>query len=192
MKKKRLTRDKGWGFQHFPYYQQRVDMEGFHGMVSLICLVDGETLYWHLPKAGKAAVAGAGMCWLQMLPDDTKRMITAKFLPEGTVSVWYVDVIEGTEYAEDGVLIYEDKYLDVIFTPQGDVEVVDRDELDEAYHSGELTEKQHRDALEEGERILKELCSDIGATHRLCIGVLEYVRQKIASGDVDFRLNTAE
>lgn len=119
-------------------------------------------------------------------------MLTAKFLPDGTVSVWYADVIEGMEYDADGVLVYEDKYLDVIFTPQGDVEVADRDELDEAYHSGGLTEKQYRDALEEGERIVKELCSDIPATQRLCKEVLGFVRQKIASGDVDFQLNTAE
>lgn len=81
MKKKRLTRDKGWGFHRFPYYQQRVDMDGFHGMVSLICLVDGETLYWHLPKAGKAAVAGAGMCWLQICPMIRNECLPPSFFP---------------------------------------------------------------------------------------------------------------
>ena len=35
MKRKRLDRDS-WGFQHFPYYQMRVDLPEFHGMVCLI------------------------------------------------------------------------------------------------------------------------------------------------------------
>ena len=183
MKKKRLDRDRGWGFQHFPYYQMRVDIECFRGLVCLIQLVDGETLYWDMPKAGKVAVAGAGMTWLQLIPDDTHRLITVMYLPDNTVSGWYVDVMEGYEYAEDGVLIYEDKYLDVYFTPQGDMVIDDRDELDAAYESGELTKEQYEAALLEGERIVAELCSDLDATTKMCDAVLGYVNQRIADGE---------
>lgn len=54
------------------------------------------------------------------------------------VSVWYVDVIDEIKIDEDGVVAFMDKYLDVMFTPSGDVIVDDRDELDAAFHSGEL------------------------------------------------------
>ena len=40
MKRKRLTRE-GWGFQHFPYYQMRIDRKDFHGLVGLIRLTSG-------------------------------------------------------------------------------------------------------------------------------------------------------
>jgi len=183
MKKKRLDRDKGWGFHHFPYYQMRVDIECFHGLVCLIQLVDGETLYWDMPKAGEVAVAGAGMTWLQLIPDDTHRLITVMYLPDNTVSGWYVDVMEGFEYAEDGVVIYEDKYLDVYFTPQGDMVIDDRDELDAAYESGELTKEQYEAALLEGENIVAELCVDLDATTKMCDAVLWYVNQRIADGE---------
>lgn len=187
MKKKRLDRDLKWNFQNFPYYQMRVDIDIFHGIVCLIKLTDGKYYYWDMPVAGKAAVCGKGMTWLQLIPDGKQRLITAKYLPNNSVSVWYVDVIEGISYADDGVIIYEDKYLDVIFTPQGDVVIDDRDELDEAYHSGELSSEQYESALAEGDCIIAELCSDIAATNKFCDEILKHVTARIANGEKPFK-----
>ena len=147
MKKKRLNRD-GWGFQYFPYYQMRIDCDRFHGLVCLLRIVEGDSNYWEMPKAGRVAVCGEGMTWLQMIPDEGKRVITVKYFHDGDVdttrtnypswaseemcpSLWYVDVMEKLEYDEQGIAVYVDKYLDVIFSPEGDVKVDDRDELDE-------------------------------------------------------------
>lgn len=163
MKRKRLDRDLKWGFQNFPYYQMRIDCEFYHGFVSMIQLTDGQFYYWNFSRAGKAAVCGKGMTWLQLVPDHQKRLITAMYLPESkvvkgieypfSVSVWYVDVIECLEYDPDGVAAYVDKYLDIIFTPQGDVVTDDRDELDAAFESGELTKSQYNEAVAEGNRL---------------------------------------
>ncbi len=49
MKHKRLNRD-GWGFQHYPYYQMRIDHELFHGTACMIRLTDGEENYWERRK----------------------------------------------------------------------------------------------------------------------------------------------
>ena len=179
MTRKRLNRDQKWFFQYFPYFQMRMENEIFTGLVSLIRLTDGEYLYWEYPRAGKVAVAGQGMVWLQLIPDRGSRAITAMFLPDKRVSAWYVDVIEEASFDPDGVAVFVDKYLDVIFTPQGDVVIDDRDELDVAYQSGELTGEQYRAALQEGEAIVDELCSDIGATEEWCREILEIVEQVI-------------
>lgn len=191
-----MDRD-GWGFGHFPYYQMRIDTEEFHGLACLIRLTDGEFCYWEVPIAGKIAVCGGGMTWLQLVPDDRHHVITAKYLPqpkvlEGveypcSVSVWYVDMIEGMEYDEDGVAVFIDKYLDVIFTPQGDLVVDDRDELDAARQSGELTEEQYQDALEECARVRQELCSDLVSTEKFCSGLLQMVNDRILEGERPFK-----
>ena len=179
MTRKRLNRDKKWFFQGYPYYQMRMENELFRGLVSVIQLTDGEYLYWEYPRAGKVAVAGKGMVWLQLIPDGCKRAITAKFLPDKRVSVWYVDVIESLEYDDDGVAAFIDKYLDVIFTPQGDVVVDDRDELDHAFSVGELTEEQYKAALDEGDAIVNELCTDISATEVWCRKILDLAEEEI-------------
>ncbi len=199
MKHKRLNRD-GWGFQYYPYYQMKIDDELFHGMVCLIKLTDGENNYWETPKAGRLQVTGEGMSWLELIPDNASRVITIKFFPEGThdperhnnpstlntrfqPSVYYVDITEGIEYDEYGIATYIDKYLDVIFTPEGDVKIDDRDELDAAYASGELTKEQYDAALQECESILKDYCEDIPKTGEWCAKIRELVEERIKAGE---------
>lgn len=199
MKHKRLNRDQ-WGFMYYPYYQMRIDHELFHGLVCLIRLTDGEKNYWATPKAGRIQVTGEGMTWLELIPDDARRVITVMYFPDGThgperqnypltaseeyqPSIWYVDIIEGTGYDEDGIAAFIDKYLDVIITPEGDVKVDDRDELDAAYASGELTKEQYDAALAEGEDILKAYGDDIRGLDAWCAAVRQLAEDRIAAGE---------
>ena len=203
MKHKRLNRDQ-WGFMYYPYYQMRIEMridhELFHGLACLIRFTDGEKNYWATPKAGRIQVTGEGMTWLELIPDDTCRVITVMYFPDGThgperqnypltaseeyqPSIWYVDIIEGTEYDEDGIAAFIDKYLDVIITPEGDVKVDDRDELDAAYASGELTKEQYDAALAEGEDILKAYGDDIRGLDAWCAAVRQLAEDRIAAGE---------
>jgi len=184
MKRKRLTRE-GWGFQGFPYYQMRVDMPEFRGVAGVLCILSGEMCCWQMPRAGKIPVCGEGMTWLQLIPDDRHCVITVKYRPVRwpgripRVSVWYADVIDRIEYDGDGVAAFVDQYLDVIFSPQGDVHIDDRDELDAALASGEVTQAQHARALAEGERIVQELCADVRATERWCGAILRHVMARL-------------
>ena len=180
MNKMRLTRDRKWYFQYFPYHQMHMDNELFKGWVSLNYLTDGETRFWEYEKSGKIPVSAKGMTWLTLIPDDRKRCIGAYIKPDRRVSVWYVDVIEETGIDEDGIAYYIDKYLDVILTPQGDVIVQDRDELDAAYESGELSDAQYEEAIKEGELIIEELAADIGKTEEFCLAVLAKAEEMIA------------
>lgn len=199
MKHKRLNRDQ-WGFQFYPYYQMRIDHELFHGLVCLIRFTDGEKNYWATPKAGRIQVTGEGMTWLELIPDDTRRVITVMYFPDGThgperqnypltaseeyqPSIWYVDIIEDTGYDEDGIVAFIDKYLDVIITPEGDVKVDDRDELDAAYASGELTKEQYDAAVAEGEDILKAYGGDIRGLDAWCAAVRQLAEDRIAAGE---------
>ncbi len=177
----------------------RMDNEDFHGLVSVIKLMSGNYFFWEKPKAGKIPVCGEGMLWLQLIPDGRYQAITAKFLPESrtvqgikyskSVSVWYADVIDGWGYDEDGVAYFTDQYLDVIFDVEGDVIIKDRDELDEAYSSGELSEEQYRRAIKEGDAIVSELCYDIKKTQLWCENILKYALKRIESGDNIFKKN---
>ena len=180
MNKMRLTRDRKWFFQYFPYHQMHMDNELFKGWVSLNYLTDGETRFWEYEKSGKIPVSAKGMTWLTLIPDDRKRCIGAYIKPDRNVSAWYVDVIEETGIDEDGIVYYIDKYLDVILTPQGDVVVKDRDELDAAYASGELSDFQYEEALKEGELIIRELAEDIEKTEDFCLAVLAKAEKMIA------------
>lgn len=180
MTKKRLTRDLKWGFQYFPYYQMRMECDQFRGWAALNELTDGEYMYWDFfKKAGRVPVAGKGMCWLTLIPDGKKHSMTAMFTEDGNVSAWYIDVIDSVVMEEDGVLAFLDQYLDVMLTTSGDVLVDDKDELDAAYQSGELTQGQYEAALLEGQEIIDTWGKDIHATERFCKEMLNYVRAQV-------------
>lgn len=72
----------------------------------------------------------------------------------------------------------------MIFTPEGDVKVDDRDELDAAYESGELSKEQYDAALMEDEKILEDLCSDISQTDQWCANIRQIVEDRIADGEL--------
>ncbi len=180
MTKKRLTRDQKWFFQYFPYHQIYMDNELLKGWVAINYLNDGETMFWNFEKGGSVPVCGKDMIWLTIIPDNAPRSISAFFLPNRRVSAWYVDVIESIGIDEDGVVYFMDLYLDVLMTPEGDVCIDDKDELDYAYASGEITEEQYEGAIQEGECIIKELGTDIQKTEMLCRQILDKAEAMIA------------
>lgn len=196
MKRKRLDRDTWWEFKKYSkkpeYYQMRLDTDTYHGMVCMLRMVDGEHHCWRFPMSGKVEVTGEGIIWLQLLPDNAQHLVSVYYKPSPkvirgveythSVTVWYVDITEGYEYDSDGVIIYTDKYLDVIFTPAGDLMVVDRDELDEALGNGDITQQQYESAILEGERVIEKYCADIENTEVFCSEILREVNRRIAGG----------
>ena len=173
MKRKRLNRDLKWGFQNYPYYQAELSCGRFSGFASLIFPTDGEALFRPLEKAGRVQVAGEGMIWLQLVPRDGQRLVTVMFRPGDTagdfrVSAWY---------------------LDVIASPQGDLIVDDRDELDEAFRSHDLTREQYDEALLEANRIVSELFRDMRKTEEEWIGILNEALRAIGEGRYTLALN---
>ena len=192
MKRKRFDRDV-WGFGDSPYYQMRIDTDAFHGLVCLLRLMNGgqkvgngNYQYWNRPKAGKVAICGKGMTWMQLVPDGKKHALTVMYLPDKTMSICYVDIIENIEYDPDGVAVFIDKYLDVDFTPQGDVSICDRDELDAAFAAGELSNAQYEAALHECDTVLKMYCSDIPKTIKTFSDILTLVNDRIENGEHPF------
>ncbi len=193
MKRKRFDRDI-WNFGDFPYYQMRVDTSEFRGLVCLLRLMngnvkveDGKYQYWNRPKAGKVAVCGKGMTWMQLIPDCKEHTLTVKLLPDDTMSICYIDIIENIEYDLDGVAVFIDKYLDVDFTPQGDVSICDRDELDEAFEAGELSDEQYNAALKECDMVIEEYCSDIPKSIEMFNKILVLVNERIGNGEPLFK-----
>ncbi len=106
-----------------------------------------------------------------------------------SVTVWYVDVIEKYVYDSDGVAVYWDKYLDVIATPQGDIRIDDRDELDEAYRQNDLTKVQYEEALEECDAIISEMFTDFGKTEEKCLAIFREAMKMIENREYQLKLN---
>lgn len=177
---KRLTRELKWGLHTYPYFQMHIDTPLFKGWAAVNLLTDGDYFYMKFPQSGEKPVVGEGMKWLTLIPDDKKRSITTFLTKDNKISCWYIDVIEDIQICDDGVLAFHDKYLDVLMTPEGEYFIDDEDELEAAWKSGELSDEQYQQALNEGQAILQELASDISSTEKWCLEIFSYIEKQIA------------
>lgn len=141
--------------------------EPFAGHVSLLRIHEvTEPQVWAW-RGEPLVVCDKGMAWLSMMPGRGGLCITAQLNRDGTVALWYIDMIADQGVDEQGVPWFDDLYLDLIVHPDGTVVVDDRDELDEALRQGDITEEQHRQALDTCAMLQKGLESGVSALQTL-------------------------
>ncbi len=124
--------------------REETDIFGSAGRISLISIdeVTGP-LTVHYPSRCPRAY-----WWLTAMFDAYDRLIQI-----------YFDITGGSRFDDPENPTFEDMYLDIVVSADGSIEVVDRDELDEALRSGTITAAQHRESVENCgklERFLRE------------------------------------
>lgn len=128
--------------------------EGYVALLNIHEVSEPQVWNWH---GTPLTVCDRGMAWLMMLPERGGLCVTAPMNADGTVALWYMDMIAGQGVDGRGIPWFDDLYLDLIIHPDGSMMVDDRDELDEALRRGDITAEQHRQALEICEMLQKGL-----------------------------------
>ena len=153
MKRKRADRHPWPRVTRSRYQAWRLDTERFHGYVS-VYWIDAVRQPLAFPFLGQAlTIADAGYLWLQLFPDAVPHTLTAMVDERGEIVQWYVDICRAHGLDEDGGLWYEDMYLDVVLLPDGDLEIIDGEELDAALEQGEVTADEYAAAWREVIRV---------------------------------------
>ncbi len=188
MKRKRLDRDIWTTITEKRYFQREIAdpacFPGFRGIAAVLHIdrVSRESR-WNYPD-GVVTVCAAGMTWLELLPFDRRYVLTAMFGEDGCIAEWYCDITGGYGFDPDGVAAFYDCWLDLIARPpcpafpQGHVREDDRDELDAAFGTGEISERQYLDAVEEAERLKAELFSDLVRLGDICDALLRELEKE--------------
>lgn len=168
MKRKRLDRDIWTDILEKTYRQQPVCAGGLDGIVSLLTLdrVDRPSL-WDTP-CGETAVCEAGMLWVQYLPSQGDCLITAMLNPARDTVLYYIDIIAGHGFAEDGVVFYDDLYLDIVIHQDGSLKVDDEAEFEEAFAAGDIDEALYRRGKDILAALLGSRTVRIAYLHGLC------------------------
>ena len=166
MKKKILSYDSWKCITEKKVEVKFVERSDFSGYVIKIDIVSvTEPQCWDL-RGRRVCVCDDGFRWLIMLPKDEYYCVTAMSDGSGRFVLWYVDMIL-SQGVEDGIPYFWDLYLDLIVTPDGQMIEDDRDELDSALSSGEITAAEHKLALDTAKKLKTGLLSDIEALSSL-------------------------
>ncbi|MEG2488660.1 DUF402 domain-containing protein, partial [Anaerorhabdus sp.] len=87
-------------------------------------------------------IADNGYSWLQVARKDSHVWITAMFNENDELLECYFDITNKNIILPDGESSFEDLYLDVVFFPNGQIDLLDEDELEDACVNGVITQQQ--------------------------------------------------
>ena len=102
-------------------------------------------------------IVDVGYSWVQIAPEGEFYWITSMFDENDRLVEIYIDMTDGNVTDSDDPW-FSDMYLDyVIHIKTDSVMELDRDELEEAYRSGSVSQQQYERTLLEGDKVYQYL-----------------------------------
>lgn len=142
---------------HRHFKSKYVDNELFKGYVTLYSIHDLRDPLWKTYGGHTFRIADKGYTWLQYYPKGAHYVVTAMFDDTGEIVEWYIDVCKTQGVTDQGVPWFDDLYLDIVVLRNGEVFLMDEDELDDALSGGSITVRDYDLATETAREILQAI-----------------------------------
>ena len=125
------------------YLSRECTINGSRARESLI-LLDEITAPLTVDSVGKRVkIVEKDYSWLQIAVEGAHWWLTSMFDEHGTLLQLYFDITAGNLFDDTDNPRFRDMYLDVVMNPDGDITVLDADELDDALARGEITRTEY-------------------------------------------------
>lgn len=132
----------------------------------------------------KITVADDGYKWLIVFPVDENYVITMYLNRQNKPVIWYIDICDGNGTDDDGVYFYNDMFLDLIVSTTKAVDELDRDEMEQAYSEGLITDNQMDRANKTAERLMNRIQSSPDWINDFCMSAFSKIQKRIIEGNV--------
>lgn len=118
-----------------------------------------------------------GYTWIQILPLNEHYSITISFDENKNVIQWYIDITNMNAIDDEKKPFFDDLYIDIVISKNGDMTLKDEDELNEALNNNEITSEQYKMAYREA-RIFMDKIKQNGIDYLMDISkkALEYIK----------------
>lgn len=97
-----------------------------------------------------------GYKWLEFYDYNSRVRLTAMYDEKNEIVEWYFDIARMIG-KENGVPYEDDLYLDVLLTKEGNIILLDEDELKEALERRELTEEEFNEAYNVANELVNKI-----------------------------------
>lgn len=161
MKTRRATSPDGPPVLVSRFAAKRIDTPEYRGYVTLLHIDEVSTPVYVSFGEQRVCIIDRGYTWLRHFPDGAHYALLTAFDERDELVQWYIDVVGQVGVDERGVPWYEDLYLDIVISPEGETLLLDVDELDEALRLGEVTQSQYSFAWREASTLLDALEADM-------------------------------
>lgn len=94
--------------------------------------------------------------WLEFYDYNLKTKLTAMYNEKNEIIEWYFDIARKIE-KENGIPYEDDLYLDVVLGQNGEIILLDEDELKEAFERKEMTKEEFDNAYKIANNLIKQI-----------------------------------
>ena len=137
------------------YKNRYFDNNDFKGNISLLTAVKVKE---KLVVGDNFVIIDDGFKWLEIYPEDNKNIaISVCINNKNEFLEWYFDIAKDSGLTEQGIPYIDDLYLDVIFTPTGEIRIIDQEELQEALDQKIITQKEFDLAYKVANSLINQL-----------------------------------
>ncbi|MEJ8547790.1 DUF402 domain-containing protein [Brevibacillus borstelensis] len=156
MKRKRADRPNWRRVKKLGYDEKRVESPEFTGYAVRLTLDEVHEPAYMTVGGKRLCVGDKGYCYLQYFPNGCGYAVTKMLDGQGRTIQWYIDICKQHGKDEQGYLFYDDLYLDIVVLPNGDVFLLDEDELEDALKRGAVDEAEYRFACRTADDLLEK------------------------------------
>jgi uncharacterized protein len=179
MKRKRLDRNTWTSITSKQYFQHYIEDSEYSGVIALLYVqAVSQPSIWQ-SAYGEVTVCDTGMKWLQFLPKGEHYLLTAMMNENNKINAVYIDIIGASGVEDDGVVYFDDLYLDLVVYQNGNILIDDRDELIMALKNNIITQQQYELAQRTQNKLLNGLYTDIHFLNDLCLRYLTIMEELI-------------
>lgn len=119
--------------------------------------------------------ADAGYAWLHVLPEGENWCLTAMYDKDGAPVQYYFDITQDNVLDGEGSR-FTDLYLDIVCLPDGRMEIIDQDDLEQALTDGEITREQYELAERTATELQKQIAEDFDRLTAFCCALHDELR----------------
>lgn len=162
-----ISRLEWQGIKKRRYAETEWELISLPVRAGLIIMDEAEDFF--VSSVGKRLkITARGYSWLSVMFLNKPWWATVMFDENGQIFQSYFDITLGSRLGDCGQSAFEDGYVDLILQPGGRIDILDRDEAEQAYHRGVITLAQLNTILREAEALYDFLKLNGGKMESLC------------------------
>ena len=152
------------------------NMEGVVSLLEIQKVTNPLTVHY---EDGDVLIADEGYSWLQLAFKDQFFWATVMYDNKGEFMQGYFDITGGNTFEDMENPKFQDMYLDLVLLKDGGIQVLDREELNEALEQKEITAEQYQQTVMAGEKLFSFLKENKEEFLRFCKEWREELQQNM-------------
>lgn len=134
-----------------------IDEDSFQGYIGFLSLDKVREPLWVTYGATELCIADDGYEWLQYFPFNGGNVLTATYDHRGNLVQCYFDIVKKVGISTENIPYCDDLYLDIVALPNGEIYILDEDELMEALEKNEITKEEYDFAKSEADSLIQNI-----------------------------------